>query len=145
MAATPATTVPPLALAEAPEPHRVLVATALVPGLEAAAQARGVVRDLLARARRDDLVDTALLLTSELVTNAVVHAGAPVDLVVDLDRSRLAVEVVDDRACDLAPVTAGPMATGGRGLALVDTLADTWGVTRLGPGKSVWFALATAP
>jgi anti-sigma regulatory factor (Ser/Thr protein kinase) len=120
----------------------VLVAACLTAGVEAASQARDLVRDLLRQAQRAELTDTACLLTSELVTNAVVHAGAPVELVVDLDRSRLAVEVIDDSAAAVAPVDAAPYDTGGRGLALVDTLADSWGVTRLLPGKSVWFALA---
>lgn len=127
--------------ATSPEPHHVLVAVALASSLEAAAQARAVVRDLLQQGRRTDMVDTACLLTSELVANAVVHAGAPVELVVDLDRGRLAVEVIDGSETDPAPVDASPMDTGGRGLAMVERLADSWGVTRVMPGKSVWFAL----
>lgn len=133
---------PPITPAAAsPEPHHVLVAVALASSLDAAAQARGVVRDLLHRGHRDDMVDTACLLTSELVANAVVHAGAPVELVVDLDRGRLAVEVIDGAEGEIAPVEAEPFATGGRGLALVERLADAWGVTPVVPGKSVWFAL----
>ena len=78
-----------------PDPHHVLIAVALAASVEAAAQARHVVRDLLQQGHRPDMVDTACLLTSELVANAVIHAGAPVELVVDLDRARLAVEVID--------------------------------------------------
>jgi anti-sigma regulatory factor (Ser/Thr protein kinase) len=127
----------------APDPHHVLVAVDLTAGAEAAAQARRVVRDLLERGRQPALVDTACLLTSELVTNAVVHAGAPVELIVDLDRVRLAVEVVDASDAPLRPTHAEPMDTGGRGLELVALLADAWGVTTALPGKSVWFSLAT--
>jgi anti-sigma regulatory factor (Ser/Thr protein kinase) len=133
----------PVAAPEAPilDTHHVLVAVALAASTEAAAQARGVVRDLLRQGQRPDMVDTACLLTSELVANAVVHAGAPVELVVDLDKARLAVEVIDASADDPAPRDAEPLATSGRGLAMVEHLADAWGVTRIVPGKSVWFSL----
>lgn len=129
--------------APAPDPHHVLVAVDLTARPEAARQARHVVRDLLERGRRPDLVDTACLLTSELVANAVVHAGAPCELVVDLDRARLAVEVIDPSTDPPRPGHAAPLDTGGRGLDMVATLADEWGVTPVVPGKSVWFALAT--
>lgn len=125
-----------------PEPHHVLVAVALASSLEAAAQARAVVRELLRTGRRADMVDTACLLTSELVANAVLHAGAPVELVVDLDRERLAVEVIDGSEGEPRRVDAGPFDTGGRGLALVERLADSWGVTTAVPGKAVWFSLS---
>ncbi|HEU5151809.1 MAG TPA: ATP-binding protein [Iamia sp.] len=124
-----------------PDPHHVLVAVALAANVEAAAQARHVVRDLLRQGHRPDLEDTACLLTSELVANAVVHAGAGVELVVDLDRARLAVEVIDASSEAPAPVEAQALATSGRGLAMVEHLADAWGVTPVVPGKSVWFSL----
>lgn len=120
-----------------------LVATELAPNLGAAAQARTVVRDLLLQGRHPELTDTACLLTSELVSNAVLHAGAPVELVVDLDRLRLAVEVIDCSDAQPRPTEAQMFDTGGRGLALVEQLADSWGVTQVAPGKSVWFALST--
>jgi len=121
-----------------------LVSVNLMATVEAAAQARTVVTDLLEQGRRPEMVDTACLLTSELVANAVVHAGSPVALVVDLDRARLAVEVIDGSPGDPTPTDAAPLDTNGRGLALVDKLADSWGVSRLLPGKSVWFALCTS-
>jgi anti-sigma regulatory factor (Ser/Thr protein kinase) len=127
--------------APSPDPHHVLVAVALAASMEAASQARGVVRDLLRQGHRPDMVDTACLLTSELVANAVVHAGAPVELVVDLDKARLAVEVIDASSSRLAPRDAAPLDTSGRGLAMVEHLADAWGVTPVLPGKSVWFSL----
>lgn len=146
MAATPATSAPPPLPAPTgpvPEPHHVLVATALAPGADAAAHARQVVRELLAQGQRPDLADVACLLTSELVGNAVTHTGrGPVELVADLDRARLAVQVVDAAAGRPVPVAAPALATSGRGLAMVDHLADAWGVDRRGEGKAVWFALA---
>ncbi|HXH57564.1 ATP-binding protein [Iamia sp.] len=126
-----------------PDPYHVLIATSLPSSLDAPCQARSVVGELLRRGRRPEMVDTACLLTSELVANAVVHAGSPVELVIDLDRARLAVEVIDRSAAPLRPTDADVLATGGRGLALVDRLADSWGVTKILPGKSVWFALTT--
>jgi anti-sigma regulatory factor (Ser/Thr protein kinase) len=127
--------------APSPNPHHVLVAVALAANVEAASQARHVVRDLLQQGHRPDMADTACLLTSELVANAVVHAGAGVELVVDLDRARLAVEVIDASSVSPRPAEADPLATDGRGLAMVEHLADAWGVTRIMPGKSVWFSL----
>jgi len=131
------------ATAVVPDPDHVLVAVDLVSGVEAARQARRVVRDLLERGQRVDLADTACLLTTELVANAIVHAGAPVELVVDLDGARLAIEVIDASADPPRPVHADLLATGGRGLEMVAHLADAWGVTPVVPGKSVWFSLAT--
>lgn len=133
----------PSVAAEAPppDPHHVLVAVALASSTEAASQARHVVRDLLQQGHRADMADTACLLTSELVTNAVLHAGPPVELVVDLNRARLSVEVIDSCDDGPAPREAAPLDTGGRGLAMVEHLADAWGVTRVVPGKSVWFSL----
>lgn len=124
-----------------PSPHHVLVATVLASGVEAASQARRVVRDLLRQGRRLEMVETACLLTSELVANAIVHAGAPIELVVDLDRSRLAIEVIDCSESDPEVGAPALLDTHGRGLDLVERLSDSWGVTHVRPGKSVWFAL----
>jgi anti-sigma regulatory factor (Ser/Thr protein kinase) len=85
----------------------------------------------------------AVLLVSELVTNALLHArSAPtVELTRDGDRVRVAV-------CDDSPVAprrrqyATDAATG-RGIALVDHLATEWGSERVGDGKCVWFELQT--
>jgi anti-sigma regulatory factor (Ser/Thr protein kinase) len=124
-----------------PVPRPGPVAVELASSPEAASRARTVVRDLLRQGRRPDLVDTACLLTSELVANAVVHAGSPVGLVVDLDEARLAVEVIDSSSAAPAPVAAEPLSVSGRGLAMVADLADAWGVTPIVPGKAVWFSL----
>ncbi|TWV40869.1 ATP-binding protein [Streptomyces misionensis] len=94
----------------------------------------------------EPLAETLVLLVSELVTNAVVHTGRPAVLRLSLPGARtvaapsptVRVEVTD--ACSRAPVPrcAGQDATGGRGLALVDCLADRWGWSREGAGKSIW-------
>lgn len=108
--------------------------------LRAAGQAR---REISSRLEEvvddDDVVDTVLLLTSEVVTNAVRHADAGCQVVVERLRDTLRVSVVDEGAGMPAPRAAGDEAESGRGLALVDTLAADWGVDPLPDGKRVWF------
>lgn len=88
------------------------------------------------------LVDTILLLMTELVTNVLVHTeGAPA-VRVSLLPDRVHVEVFDP---DPTPVRVGRAdvdATSGRGLHLVAALASTWGSVRVGAGKVVWFDVA---
>jgi len=127
-----------------PDHENAPVVTVFEPDAAAASAARSVVRRTLLESDHPELIDTACLLTSELVTNAVRHAHTPVELIVDVRGNRLRVEVVDgaDDAPSVATVAEAPTgATRGRGLHLVDRLADRWGVTRSHPGKSVWFAL----
>jgi anti-sigma regulatory factor (Ser/Thr protein kinase) len=84
----------------------------------------------------------AVLLVSELVTNAMRHGGEPIRLVADLTSSGLRVEVYDGN-CDAFPAIRDirPDAPGGRGLRLVDALADRWGTVEVGDGKCVWFEI----
>jgi anti-sigma regulatory factor (Ser/Thr protein kinase) len=79
---------------------------------------------------------TAVLLTEELVTNAMVHAETDVAVTVRLDRD-VRVEVLDQS-------TELPVQAPGRsgGLQLVDALASSWGVSPGEGGKTVWFELA---
>jgi anti-sigma regulatory factor (Ser/Thr protein kinase) len=91
-----------------------------------------------------DTADTATLLVSELLTNVLVHVGPGVQysLTVAHDGRRLLVEVRDPSP--RLPVLRGgddEDAEFGRGLAMVDCMADTWGCTPLPPGKVVWFHL----
>lgn len=94
--------------------------------------------------------DSALLLTSEVVTNALVHGRGDVLVSVDRDRDVLRVEVSDDdprhpRVPDGAD-ELDPAAEGGRGMRIVDLLASAWGVRdRSGGGKHVWFELPVRP
>lgn len=101
------------------------------------------------RAWTVDLRDVAVLLTSELVANAVVHGSAPVTLLVRDEDGQVRVEVTDaDPATPTRPGTA-PDQTGesGRGLQFVDALAAVWGVCVHddGTGKTTWFELAHPP
>ena len=91
------------------------------------------------------VVEDAVLLTSELVTNAVRHAESTVRVVVAVDDRFVRVEVHDDS--DLLPVVgpARSTAMGGRGMPMVDVLARRWGVTPAADGgKAVWFELGLA-
>jgi anti-sigma regulatory factor (Ser/Thr protein kinase) len=114
----------------------------------AAAAARRFVRDTLRTwqlAGRGDLVDDAVLLTSELVTNAVVHAGTPVQVTCRLAHGAVEVVVLDHHPVQLIPDPHGaPVAaerTSGRGLMLPAELASSWGVTYARTAKAVWFRL----
>jgi DNA-binding response OmpR family regulator len=87
-----------------------------------------------------DLTDTVTLLVSELVTNAVIHAGSEVEVMVRLTATAARIEVTDASGRALAPRNATNDEDSGRGLALVDSLARRWGVRPAdGGGKTVWF------
>lgn len=89
-----------------------------------------------------ELLDDALLIVSELVTNAVLHAGTDVVVAVSCLRDSWHIEVRDSSTDHrLLPRPESTTATGGRGLALVDAYARSWGVERHPSGKSVWFDL----
>ncbi|MFF2349731.1 ATP-binding protein [Kitasatospora sp. NPDC058115] len=93
-----------------------------------------------------ELADTAELLTSELVTNALQHTGqgAVFDAVLTGDQ-RLRIEVQDGtaRLPGRRRDQEVEYATSGRGLLLVEALADSWGVQLRGDGKVTWFELGT--
>jgi serine phosphatase RsbU (regulator of sigma subunit)/anti-sigma regulatory factor (Ser/Thr protein kinase) len=117
------------------------------------AAARAVVRSVLAEADLSDLLDEALLLTTELSTNGVVHAGTELDIEVIADRQGLTVTVMDFAAGPPEQLTvgqAGPAAAPaelserGRGLLLVDHFSSRWGTTHHTGGKGVWFRLDRA-
>ena len=85
---------------------------------------------------------TASLLVSELVTNAVRHARAPLGLRLHLTEHEIVTEITDDSSRLPRPHRADPDDESGRGLALVDALADDWGTRLTEAGKAVWFTLA---
>ena len=107
--------------------------------------ARDFVRSVLEAWDCDDPDEVALLLTSEVVSNAVVHAATRLALDVgwDEDAEVLRIEVHDGSA--VVPQIRNPTegATGGRGMLLVERLARRWGThAEGGGGKVVWFELA---
>ncbi len=91
------------------------------------------------------MLDDALLLISELVTNSVLHGGPPILLAVDCDGEGLHVRVRDGSPTPPVPRVARDGAESGRGMSLVDLLSSTWGVDPVadeqGSGKEVWFEL----
>ncbi|WP_367326231.1 ATP-binding protein [Streptomyces sp. HUAS ZL42] len=99
----------------------------------------------------EPLAETLILLVSELVTNAVVHTGCPAVLRLSLpgvtaaesatESATVRLEVADTSDRVPVPRCADGDATGGRGLALVDGLADRWGWSREGAGKRIWCEL----
>lgn len=114
------------------------------------AAARAIVRAVLAEARLDDLLNEALLLTTELSTNAVVHAGTDLELEVVADRGGLYVLVTDFAPGPLEYASLDQAGSGqdaarvserGRGLLLVNHFASRWGTTHLPGRKGVWFRL----
>ena len=92
------------------------------------------------------LAETLILLVSELVTNAVVHTGCPAVLRLSLpctaaEQATVRLEVADASGRAPVPRCVDGEATGGRGLALVDGLADRWGWSAEGAGKRIWCEL----
>jgi serine phosphatase RsbU (regulator of sigma subunit)/anti-sigma regulatory factor (Ser/Thr protein kinase) len=107
------------------------------------AAARAAVRDVLAASGHTDLLDEALLLTTELSTNGVIHAGTDLDVEIVADRTGVTVTVIDYRGGPIE-VPDGPpdqLSEHGRGLLLVDQFATSWGTTHDPTGKGVWFRL----
>jgi anti-sigma regulatory factor (Ser/Thr protein kinase) len=105
--------------------------------------ARRLVRETLAGWGLRDVLDTAMLLTSEVVTNAVLHARTEFDLLVDqLDGDRVRIEVTDGSPMPPTMRRHSATASTGRGLQLLDMLADRWSVEPAGGGKTVWFVVS---
>ncbi len=108
----------------------------------AVARARAFVRDHCAQFEVSETVcDTAVLLVSELVTNAVEHARSRVRLAVAVSSVRVHVEVGDQNASLPAVRHPDSSAVHGRGMAIVDVLAGDWGVRPEARGKTIWFDL----
>ncbi|MGN6523062.1 MAG: SpoIIE family protein phosphatase [Actinomycetes bacterium] len=87
------------------------------------------------------IVATAVLLTSELVTNAIRYAPGPLELEVRLTHGRLRIHVRDELPAIPAPRRPGAYAESGRGLQIVEELSSRWGTIPHGHGKTVWFEL----
>ncbi|MFE7807707.1 SpoIIE family protein phosphatase [Streptomyces sp. NPDC057430] len=116
---------------------------------ERIAAARRHVRQLLHDWTDEDQLDSAVLMVSEMVTNVLIHTDGDALLVAEVtcigEARRLRVEVSD--GSDELPHKRHPgeMASSGRGLVLMEMLADAWGVDPRGEGKSIWFELNEPP
>ncbi|MGX1882273.1 ATP-binding SpoIIE family protein phosphatase [Streptomyces sp. NPDC055287] len=112
---------------------------------ERVAAARQQLRDLLHDWSDAEQLDAAVLMVSEMVTNVLVHTDGDALLIAEATGDpgvrRLRVEVAD--SSDELPHKRRPgeMASSGRGLILMEMLADAWGVDPRGEGKSIWFEL----
>ncbi|TWF90737.1 SpoIIE family protein phosphatase [Streptomyces brevispora] len=116
---------------------------------EGLSEARAELKALLHDWARPDQVDTAVLLATELLGNVLVHTDQDGSLNAyvtgETGRRRLLVEVMDRG--DELPHQRTPveLASSGRGLLLLDILADQWGVRPEPEGKTAWFVLTEAP
>ncbi|MEV7392853.1 MULTISPECIES: ATP-binding protein [unclassified Streptomyces] len=90
---------------------------------------------------RNDTLETVELLASELIANAVLHSGGPCDIVVTRTAERLRVEVTDTDPALPSAVAADLNDESGRGLLLIDALADAWGAKPEPEGKTTWFEI----
>ena len=112
--------------------------------------ARHWMRGLMQEVGREELSDTAELATSELVTNAVLHARTAISVVVDVDGPDVRVEIRD--GSDVAPIQpaaldaeadASTLPCVGNGLRILGSVTRSWGIREEpGGGKAVWFVPA---
>jgi serine phosphatase RsbU (regulator of sigma subunit)/anti-sigma regulatory factor (Ser/Thr protein kinase) len=138
------------------EPDERVATATYAPEPAAAAQARRFVRETLRSwnipgpaPQVSSLVDDAVLLTSELVTNAVVHAGTQVMLTCRMGHRAVEIAVRDRhpaRSLTTSRQSPGDLTerTSGRGLMLPSALATSWGVTYARTAKAVWFRIGFA-
>ncbi len=113
----------------------------LVDDLDAAPRARRFAADVLGDAGRRDLVDDTTLVVAELVTNAVLHAAAPITVRLLVRDDAVRVEVADASRRGPLPGASSVDAMTGRGLRLVASLTSAWGVEPAPDGKVVWAEL----
>lgn len=118
----------------------------LAPELEPARLARSFVAGRLHDWGNSGVIDVAVLLVSELVTNAVLHTGESLRLNVSVSPAALTVAVTDlDPTPPRMNATVDTMSEGGRGLRMVDLLASRWGVEAQATGKRIWLELDLDP
>lgn len=115
--------------------------TDLPSDVSSARDARLFVEACLDRWEADGLIDTAELVVSELVTNAVVHARSRCKLALRYSRETLRIEVTDFGEGSPEPQPPSTTRVGGRGLLIVSALAKAWGIDPAPGGKVVWAEL----
>jgi anti-sigma regulatory factor (Ser/Thr protein kinase) len=107
---------------------------------ESAAAARHFVADVI----RDTAIDRsdALLVTSELVTNAIMHAHTEFEVQVRVEAPDDVCIIIRNHAPEILLIVRAEQVDGGRGLALIDRLASAWGFERQPDAKLVWVRLS---
>jgi serine phosphatase RsbU (regulator of sigma subunit)/anti-sigma regulatory factor (Ser/Thr protein kinase) len=90
----------------------------------------------------EQVISAAILCTSELTTNALLHAGTPAQVRIDLSAERLLVSVADTGTRgSVAKARTETLSSRGRGLSLIEELSDTWGTDPTVRGSTVWFEM----
>jgi serine phosphatase RsbU (regulator of sigma subunit)/anti-sigma regulatory factor (Ser/Thr protein kinase) len=129
----------------APSPVRRTMLSVAQAESERVAVARQQLRELLHDWLSPDQVDSAVLLVSEMLTNVLVHTDADALLLAEVrgepGSRRMRVQVTDTSDALPHKRRPGELASSGRGLVLIELLADAWGVDPQGEGKSIWFEL----
>jgi anti-sigma regulatory factor (Ser/Thr protein kinase) len=110
----------------------------LPPEPSSATRARTLAREQLEASCPSDALETIALLVTELVTNAILHARTPLMLSVESRPAHVRICVEDHSSEKPARRSYESDAVTGRGLALVDQLASSWGVDATPSGKVVW-------
>lgn len=118
---------------------------ALRPEPSSVRQARRYVSETLTAIGFDDAGPTAELLVSELVTNAILHARSPLNVSVETRGELVRVAVADDSPRSPQRRRHSLDSGTGRGLLLVERMAERWGVDVGSAGKVVWFELSREP
>jgi anti-sigma regulatory factor (Ser/Thr protein kinase) len=113
----------------------------LAPEPGAARDARAWVTGVLAR-WPEESVETARLLLSELVTNSVLHAGTAIEVICRPESRRARFEVSDWCRSGPVPKRYARDSPTGRGIRLVASLSEEWGVQRERRGKTIWFVVS---
>lgn len=111
----------------------------LPPDASSSRTARHWVSSRLVELRLEPLADAVELLTSEIVTNALLHAGTEMVLRLEPADGGVQVEVSDGSRVPPSRRRYSSTATTGRGVAVLDDLADEWGWNADPTGKTVWF------
>lgn len=114
----------------------------LPPAAHAVRDGRQFVAQILHTWGLDELIEAAVLLTSEVLTNVVLHARTASLLAVSRAGDDVTVEVSDGSPVRPRIRPTGPQATTGRGLALLDQLASSWTVVATDTGKTLRFTLS---
>ena len=120
-------------------PEPVVTSVTLEADARSVGSARRLLRDAMSRGGTNAHIDDAVLVLSEIVTNALVHTGNDFTVLVWSTPGGTRVEVEDSGTHLPIRRRYADTAGTGRGLQLVEELADRWGAQRRGSGKAVWF------